>query len=61
MAYRKDLGIALGAVREVGVSLPATAVVDQMLGSLVAKERGGWDHSALLTLVEEFSGSDLTQ
>jgi 2-hydroxy-3-oxopropionate reductase len=41
--HRKDLGIALEAGREYGV--------------LEAKRRGGWDHSALLTLLEERSGN----
>jgi 2-hydroxy-3-oxopropionate reductase len=53
--HHKDLGIALAAGREYGVALPATAVVDQMFGTLVAGGRGGWDHSALVTLVEDWS------
>ncbi len=53
--HRKDLGIALSAAREYGVALPAAAVVDQMFGVLSAKGRGGWDHSALLTLIEDLS------
>jgi 2-hydroxy-3-oxopropionate reductase len=54
--HRKDLGIALEAGREYGVTLPVAAFVDQMFGVLEAKGRGGWDHSALLTLLEERSG-----
>lgn len=54
--HRKDLGIALAAARDHGAVLPATATVDQMFGALIAKGRGGWDHSALVTLVEESSG-----
>ena len=54
--HRKDLGIALEAGREYGVMLPVAALVDQMFGVLEAKGRGGWDHSALLTLLEERSG-----
>jgi 2-hydroxy-3-oxopropionate reductase len=54
--HRKDLGIALEAGREYGVTLPVAAYVDQMFGVLEAKGRGGWDHSALLTLLEEKSG-----
>ncbi len=54
--HHKDLGIALAAGREYGVALPVTAVVDQMFGALKATGRGGWDHSALLTLIEEGSG-----
>ena len=56
--HHKDLGIALAAGREYGVALPATAVVDQMFGALIARGRDGWDHSALLTLVEDLSRRD---
>jgi 2-hydroxy-3-oxopropionate reductase len=54
--HHKDLGIALETGREYGVSLPATAFVDQMFGELKARGREEWDHSALLTLIEERSG-----
>jgi 2-hydroxy-3-oxopropionate reductase len=53
--HHKDLGIALAAGREYGVVLPVTAVVYQMLEALIARGRGGWDHSALLTLVEDLA------
>lgn len=53
--HHKDLGIALAAGREYGVALPAAAMVDQMFGALKARGRGGWDHSALITLIEECS------
>ncbi len=55
-SHHKDLGIALEAGREHGVPLPVTAVVEGMFGSLIAKGRGGWDHSALLTLIEGWAG-----
>lgn len=55
-SHHKDLGIALAAGREYGVALPVTAVVNQMFGALIAKGRGGWDHSALITLIEEWAG-----
>ncbi len=51
--HHKDLGIALAAGREYGVSLPVTAIVDQMFESLKSKGRGDRDHSALLTLIED--------
>ena len=53
--HRKDLRIALEAGREHGAALPATALVDQMFGALVATGRGGLDHSALFTLLEDWS------
>ena len=54
--HHKDLGIALAAGREYGVALPAAAIVDQMFGALKARGRGAWDHSALITLIEDWSG-----
>lgn len=54
--HHKDLGIALEAGREYGVALPVTALVDQMFGELEARGRGGWDHSALLSLIEDRAG-----
>jgi 2-hydroxy-3-oxopropionate reductase len=50
--HHKDLGIALATARDAGVSLPATALVDQMLASLREQGRGGEDHSALLAHVD---------
>ena len=58
--HRKDLGIALAAGTEYGAVLPVTALVEQMYGALVAKGRSGWDHSALLTLIEEGSAGGAT-
>src|ERR671915_2067196 len=54
--HRKDLRIALAAGREYGGTRPVAALGEQMFGVLEAKGRGGWDHSALLTLLEERSG-----
>lgn len=53
--HHKDLGIALTTARAAGASLPATALVDQMLESLRQHGRGGMDHSALLTHVEDLA------
>jgi 2-hydroxy-3-oxopropionate reductase len=58
--HRKDLRIALEAGREYGVPLPATAVVCQMFEALIAKGRGGWDHSSLLALVEDLARHEIT-
>ena len=57
--HHKDLGIALAAGREYGVTLPVTAVVDQMLQDLKMRGRGDRDHSALLTLIEDSSGHEI--
>ena len=57
--HHKDLGIALAAGREYGVTLPVTAVVDQMLETLKMRGRGDLDHSAILTLIEESSAHEI--
>jgi len=57
--HHKDLGIALAAGREYGVTLPVTAIVDQMLQDLKMRGRGDRDHSALLTLIEDSSGHQI--
>ena len=57
--HHKDLGIALAAGREYGVTLPVTAIVDQMLQNLRMRGRGDRDHSALLTLIEDSSGHEI--
>jgi len=49
---RRDLRLALAAAQEAGVTLPVTAVVDQLFGALVAAGGGDRDHSALLTVLE---------
>ncbi len=51
--HHKDLGIALATAREVGVPLPVTALVDQMLQELQVKGRGDLDHSAVLSVLED--------
>lgn len=53
--HHKDLGIALRTARELGVYVPTTAIVDQMLAALQAAGDGGLDHSALLKVIEEGS------
>ncbi|WP_047864251.1 2-hydroxy-3-oxopropionate reductase [Rubrobacter aplysinae] len=56
--HHKDLGIALAAAREYGISLPNTAAVDQMLQTMKKKGWGGEDHSALLRVIEDLSGHE---
>jgi 2-hydroxy-3-oxopropionate reductase len=53
--HLKDLGIALAAGREYGVPLPVTALVDQMLLTLKERGQGDQDHSALLTVLEDWA------
>ncbi len=52
----KDLKIALETGRTYGVPLPATGLVHEFYGALVATGRAELDHSALATLIEELAG-----
>ena len=54
--HRKDLGIVLDLARSVDAVLPLTALVDQLFTALVANDRGGWDHTALLSVLEDLGG-----
>jgi 2-hydroxy-3-oxopropionate reductase len=59
--HHKDLGFALETARRYGVSLPATALVDQMFASLEVRGRGDLDHSALLTYLEDLAAHRIGQ
>ena len=53
---RKDMRLALGAVRENGVFAPATALAAQMMEAVVNSGRGGEDCASIGALVAELSG-----
>jgi len=53
--HLKDLRIALELAREAGVVLPTTAVVEQLMQGLRIAGRENYDHSGLITMVEDFA------
>ncbi len=57
--HHKDLGIALETARACGAVVPATAAAEQMLASLRLAGRGGEDHTALLTAIEQLSHHEI--
>ena len=50
--HQKDLNLALGAAREMGLSLPNTAIAQQMFSSVAAHGGLDLDHSALILAIE---------
>ncbi len=44
------------AARALGVPVPTTAVVQELFGALRVRGRGGLDHSAIITLLEDLAG-----
>jgi 2-hydroxy-3-oxopropionate reductase len=53
--HQKDLNNALLTGKELGVPLPVTALVQQMIGALVNKGKGDADHSAIANFIEEMA------
>lgn len=51
----KDLGLALSAGKELGVPLPVTAYLCEVMNALRNKGRGDKDHSAVITFLEELA------
>jgi 2-hydroxy-3-oxopropionate reductase len=50
--HQKDLNLALGAAKELGLSLPNTAIAQQMFSSCAAHGGADLDHSALIQAIE---------
>jgi 2-hydroxy-3-oxopropionate reductase len=52
----KDLNLIQDAARSIGVPIPTAAFVEQLFSALRVRERGGMDHSAVVTLFEDLAG-----
>ena len=50
--HQKDLNLALGAAKDLGLSLPNTAIAQQMFSSCMAHDGGELDHSAMILAIE---------
>jgi len=50
--HQKDLALALGSAKALGVSLPNTANAQQLFSACVAHGGAGWDHSAMVKALE---------
>ncbi len=53
--HRKDMAIVLNTARELGVTLPVSAIVTELMNSLMALDGGELDHSALVTVFEKLA------
>lgn len=54
--HQKDLHNALLTGKELGVPLPVTSLVQQMIGSLMNDGKGDLDHSAIANFIEDMAG-----
>jgi 2-hydroxy-3-oxopropionate reductase len=50
--HKKDLELALRTAADVGISLPATAIAQQLFNACVAHGGENWDHSAMVKALE---------
>ena len=56
--HQKDLNNALITAKELGVTVPLTGLVQQMITSLVNSGNLDNDHSAIVRFIEELSGTE---
>src|SRR5438874_4956179 len=57
--HQKDLNLALQGARALGLSLPNTAVAQQLFSSCVAHGGKGWDHSAMVRALEMMASHEI--
>ncbi len=59
--HQKDLNLALASARALGVSLPNTAMAQELFNSCVAHGGKAWDHSAMVKALEKMANFDIGQ
>ena len=57
--HQKDLNLALEGARALGVSLPSTAIAQQLFNSCVAHGGRAWDHSAMVRALEMMADHEI--
>jgi len=57
--HQKDLGNALAGARAMGLSLPATALAQQLFSACAAMGGSAWDHSAMVKALEKLAGHEV--
>jgi 2-hydroxy-3-oxopropionate reductase len=59
--HQKDLSLALTTARQIGVSLPGTAVAQELFNACAAHDGSGWDHSAMVRTLESMANFEIGQ
>ena len=57
--HAKDLGLIHEAAASIGVPIPTTALVQQFFEALRTRDRGGYDHSGVITFFEDLAGVEV--
>ena len=59
--HQKDLNLALSSAKDLNLSLPNTAIAQQMMSSCMAHGHGDLDHSALVLAIEGLAGYSMRE
>ena len=59
--HQKDLNLALSSARALGVSLPNTAMAQELFNSCAAHGGKAWDHSAMVRALETLAHFEIGQ
>ncbi len=59
--HQKDLNLALSSARALGVSLPNTAMAQELFNSCAAHGGKDWDHSAMVRALEKMANFEIGQ
>ena len=57
--HQKDLNNALSGARDMGLSLPATALAQQLFNACAAMGGSAWDHSSMVRALEKLASHEL--
>jgi len=57
--HQKDLNLALEGARALGISLPSTAVAQQLFSSCTARGGKAWDHSGMVRALELLANHEI--
>ena len=59
--HQKDLNLALGAAKQLGLALPATSTAQQLFSACVSHGGAAWDHSGMVRALEKLSNFEIGQ
>jgi 2-hydroxy-3-oxopropionate reductase len=59
--HQKDLNLALGAAKALGLALPATSNAQQLFNACVSHGGAAWDHSGMVRALEKLSNFEIGQ
>lgn len=59
--HQKDLNLALQGAKALGISLPNTAICQELFNAAAARGGKGWDHSGLIQVLELLANHEIAE